>query len=432
MSKLNLLDRQLAAYTRKIQNRASYLSFVATTLVAIRETFNHIELRYLKNFFMELIQKFPKDTELLSIYNKTHPNFVFIQIYPLIDSHLKEKLINSYISLFNLRNDQGKSPLSEEQAIGLLSVIKEHPGYFNSKNDQIKNAVQEMFYEYQYLKIFREDSSQKLFVSDQTINNYINTITTEDLNQNLFKEKLELLFILSIEDKIETILNKIFELIQFESGQPFRDQRIILTGLIKSFVTKFKNQIDQLPNANQIQEISDSMTDWYSKDEDWQHRFVYVQLIQELIELQNNPSKNGLENQVKDFVNNAPFEDIKNLEQKEIENLASNYPEEFINATLRDLRILNLGIKGLANNHMPKLVDNLLEKSKSFSMPDEKKAYFDIVANLKCAGDTNLVTKFHSELMSIKNSNSDFVKKYIYADKRRLFTLTQKKELKSA
>ncbi len=428
MNTLNSFNKKLADYTRQVSRKTPrFLPFIATTIAALEKSkLTDKDIREFKDFFREAIQAFPKHSELLSIYDQVQPDFMFSKIYPILENRLKSELVSSYLSLYGMRNDQNKSPLSPEQAQGILKVIKSYPNYFEPKNDEIKKAIEEMFYEYQYLEIFKEKDLQSKFITDKTIENFIKTISSDAPN---LREKLEFLINLQIENQIESVLDKLLELIRFESSQEPREQRLWLSEFIYKLAVNLKDELDQIQDKAKIQEISNNIPNWYSQDGTWDNKVIHMQAIQNLGNLQENPQVSQLESQVRDFVNNAPFEIFQKISRKETKKLVSKYPDEFRNASVRDLQILDFGIQGLPDEQLPNLITNLLDKSRGLSSVEEKKPYFDSIAKLKCAGDSGLISQFHSELISIKPSNPDVVKKY--SSKKGLFNTSQKQELKN-
>ena len=428
MNTLDSFNKKLADYTRQVSRKTSrFLPFIATTIAALEKTrLIDKDIREFKDFFREVIQAFPKHSELLSIYDQVQPDFMFSKIYPILENRLKSKLVNSYLSLYGMRNDQNKNPLSPEQAQRMLKVIKSYPNYFEPKIDEIKEAIGGMFYEYQYLVIFKSRASQDKFISDTAKENFIKTISSEGSD---LREKLEFLINLKIENKIESVLDKLLELIRFESSHESREQRIWLSEFINKLAVNLKNKLDQTQDKAKVQEISSNVSNWYSQDGTWNNRVIYIQAVQNLGNLQENPQLSQLESQVKDFVNNAPFESFQKIGKKGVEKLVSKYPNEFRNASVRDLQILDFGIKGLPDEQIPSLITNLLDKSKGLSAVEEKKPYFDYITKLRCADDSNLISQFHAELMAIKTNNPKFVKEY--ANKRKMFNSSQKQELKN-
>lgn len=427
MSTLDSFNKKLADYTKQVSRKKSrFLPFIATTIASLEKAkLTDKDIRKFKDFFRETIQAFPKHSELLSIYDQVPPDFMFSSVYPLLERHLKSELVNSYLSLWGMRNDQNKSPLSLKQAQGILTVIKSYPKYFEQKIDEIKKAIEEMFYEYQYLVIFKSKDLQDKFITDKTIENFVKTL---DPNTPYLKEKLELLISFKVENKIEVVLDKLLELIRFESSQGMREQRLWLSEFICILVANLKDKLDKLQDKSKIQEISSNISNWYSQDDRWENKVIYLDSVKNLVKLQGNPIISQLENNLKDFTINAPFEAFHSVGKKQTEELAAGYPNEFRNASARDLQILEFGIKGLPKEQLPALVTNLLDKSRNISSPEEKKLYFDYIAKLKCANDSDIINQFYAELMIIKPKKPQFVKEY--ANKRKLFNFTQRQELK--
>lgn len=428
MNTFSSFNKKLADYTRQVSGKKSrLLPFIATTIAALEKArLTDKDIKEFKDFFRETIQVFPRHSELLSIYDQVQPDFMFSKIYPVLEDRLKIELVNSYLSLYGMRNDQNKSPLTPEQAQGILEVIKSYPSYFESKINEIREAIGGMFYEYQYLVIFRNRDLQDKFITDQAIDNFIKTLDPATPN---LKERIEFLISLKIESYIEIVLDKFLELIRFESTQEVREQRLWLSKEISRLILNLKDKLDQIQDKAKIQEISSNISNWYSQDGNWENRVIYIKAIQNLGSLQNNPVLSQLESNSRDFTNNAPFESFQRIGKRPTEELASKYPDEFRNASIRDLQILEFGLKGLPEEQLPALVTNLLDRSKGFTPVEEKKPYFDYITKLRCADDSNLISQFHAELMAIKPNNPQFVKEYI--NKRRLFNPSQKRELKN-
>lgn len=428
MNKLESFNKKLADYTRQVSGKKSrFLPFISTTIAALEKArLTDKDIREFKDFFREAIQAFPQHSELLSIYDQVQPDFMFSKVYPILENRLQRELVNSYLSLYGIQNDQNKSPLSSEQAQGLLKIIKSYPQYFEHKIDEIKRAIEGMFYEYQYLTIFTSKDLQVKFITDNAIENFVKILNSDTPS---IKEKLEFLISLKMDNKIEIVLDKFLELIRLESSQGVREQRLWISAVIHTLLIKLKDKLDQIQDKSKIQEISSNISNWYSQDGNWDNRVIYIQTIQNLGNLQGNPMASQLDSNSKDFTNNAPFETFQKIGKRQAEELAAKYPDEFRNASIRDLRIFDFGIRGLPREQLSALITNLLDKSRTLSSPKEKKPYFDCITKLRCADDSSLISQFHTELMAIKPSNPQYVKEYI--NKRKMFNLSQKKELKN-
>lgn len=427
MNKLNSLNKKLEEYTGQIKNnRQRFLPFVSTTVAAIeRSDFTDQELRELKDFFREMSQHFPSPSELQSVYDQLNPIFIYNKIYPMLEKRLQKEITDAYIALLGIKNDQNKSPMPEEQINKLFEVISRYPDRFESKEYEISKAIEEVFSERSYLSHFIKSNLQNTFITAKAIDKFVATIASTDPDLD---DKLELLITLNLSNNVNIVVGKLAELIQFESSQEVTDKRISLLKPLDVLTANYKAHLDNLEDKILIQQISANIRKWYSQDGNWDKRMVIANTIYNLKNINGNPVNAELESNIRDFVMNAPIEVYRKLGKKRLKQLVIEFPNEFRNASIRDLAILTLGLKDLDVKEVPSLVTNLLDKARSLPSSSEKKPYFDYIVKLKCAGDPSLVNQFHADLVTLKSNDPELLKKY--ARTRGIFNASQKLELK--
>lgn len=420
--KLNVLDLLLRDYLRRIKKTHANPRFFVFCSTVINSGKDH--LQFLSNFNNELVLGFPTTNDLLAHFEDYSPKLIFSVIYPVVKCYNQKLLVEAYLSLFQLKDPQNKSPLSEAQATELLQTIIDKKDYFDASEDKIRLAIEEMFFEFPYLNLFTDPQSHREIITATTVQKYISTISTADLESNAFEEKLGLL---SSFDTIDTqlLLDKLRELIQFESGQPARDNRGKLSKILETVLKQRSGQVSQ---GDSLTQISNDISVWYDQD-DWNNRTNYLGAIDLLIAIPDNPGVASLEGKIRDFVNNSPFESVGLIDRSFFLNLVTKYPDEFRNSSVRDLRIYEYGKDGLPDAEVPSLITNLLDKAQDLPV-DQKEPYFDVIAGLKCASDTALTNRFHSELVSLKQTLPALAKKYTNKDRGRLFNAAQKRDLK--
>ena len=425
MNKLNSLNRKLSDHTKQIsKKRSSFLPFVSTSIQALRESkLTDDNLVQFKDFFRETVNSFPTSTELLSVYDQLDTNFVFTKIYPILEKHLQTKIVDSYMSLLSMRNDQNKGLLSIDQAKILFEIIKSHPEYFDNHDSAIKKSISELFFERPVINVFKGES-QSAYISDEAIINYLTTIQNDSPDIN---EKIELLSSLRHDNTLDQVLDKLTELINYQSSVDVPERRVMLANYIKFVIDLNTEKIKTISNKGNIESICTNISSWYSQDSDWKNKKIYFYSIRYLKIVNENPAVSAIESVEKHFIQNAPYEILKGLARNQIEELILSFPDEFKSAVLRDPKVYELGEKTFPDESKLDLVVSLLEKSKEIVNAEEKKSYFDLIAKLKCCSDSSVINNFHAELISMKEADSVYVKKI--SRKKNIFNQAQKKEL---
>lgn len=228
---------------------------------------------------------------------------------------------------------------------------------------------------------------------------------------------------------INQAIEKYIELIKHENqqGGVRFDQRALLITKLNEFLTKHVTTLHDVVGKQTIQELSNLLIEWYNNDGEWEHRSIYIQTINHLSKIGENPEATTLEDRIREYTENAPYESYLKIGENSLKDLVNKYTNEFISLGVRDLRVLNLGLQYLSQEQLPTLIAELLNKIASLPV-DQKEPYLDIVGELRAGNDPNLTERFYQELISIKPSNPELAKKY--NSKHKFLSKLQKNNLK--
>lgn len=228
---------------------------------------------------------------------------------------------------------------------------------------------------------------------------------------------------------IKLIFDKYLELMNFEDQQGSRTDRYqILTERLQKFLEKNKNTLEELVEQNSLNGMSVKLIEWYNKDGDWSRRSFYIKLMLILAFVDDNQQKVQMEDRIKEFASNAPFETFSLIEKKYLSQIIKNFPNNFKDSVLKDLRIFNIGKGYVPKEELVNYVSAMLDKISGLTDIDQKEGYIDATIELKVASDKGLIGRLFDELNNLKLTNPDLVKKY---SRKKFFDLAQRKTLKA-
>jgi len=464
---LDEFDLLLRDYVRQIKGsdkQDKLLAFGSTSIVAIRDAEQPMNM-----FLNEFTRDFPQRDTLLKTVEDLPAKLIFETVFPQVGNKNRIKIIDGYLSLFEMNRGQNKSVLSDESALEILEIIANHPEYFEGKEKTIQSGIENYFFTEKFLKLFIKPELQQKFVTEKAKENFINSVSTNVLSElQVLKEKLKLLERLDVKKQLDKVLSKIQDLMAFETQQGLRqEQRLFLTNWLVRFTEKHKEAINQLKDKTHIEAISNNLINsWYPQDSNWPNRINYFELANGLKNIEGNPLSDQLEVSIlRDFVSNAPYEDcIEILDGKRVEKLAKRFPEGFQAASLRDLRIFMKGYRALSAEQnqkvvihlidskpdealqvldIPKarnnianpseLVSKILNKAPEVSLPP-KEGYYDNAAKLitknRAKIESGLISTFHQQLLTLKSAGDEGIRIAQKFSKRRFFNSAQRQELR--
>lgn len=418
-------------------------------------------LKYLKSFLRELALNFPSSSNLLKYIEDYSPKTVFKTVFPLLSKRYQREIAQSYLSLFDLGTDKGRSPIPEKYALELIEVFAKHKDVFLKHKKIIREAVKNYFYTEQFLIILVKYNLEKEFINDEAKGQFIESIKNEDLNDiETISKNLKLLLKLNLEKVSYIVIKKINDLILFETQQGMRiEQRLILVNLLKRFLGQkpIKEAMGSPQNKPIIETISDSIIRWYDQDTNPDNRLLYVRVMRILKEIEGNRQIPNIEDRIRNFISNTISLDIiDGLSKSELNYFVDFYsqelriaaisripeifdkihtllPQEIVDQVIIDfirnrpqivpgkLKFINYRVGNSVNivSTMLSMIPNL-----ETSLQDQ---YFESIAKMKCGNDASQIERFYKILLGLKGQRPEIVKRY---SRRRFFNQAQKKALR--
>ena len=203
----------------------------------------------------------------------------------------------------------------------------------------------------------------------------------------------------------------------------------IITDRLFTYLNEHQDKIGDEANIESISFLSKHVIDWYNKDGDWNHRVGYIQIMRLLRKNEQNDQLAFLNDRIQEFTANAPYSSYQILDKVTLEWLITSFSSHFRVSAVRELPILDLGIRYVNPNEIGYLVSDLLDRVTSLAT-DQKEPYYDAIIKLKCANDPSLINRFYEELLIIKAQNIELPKKYAKS-RVGVFNPAQKKMLKA-
>jgi len=458
--KIESFDDVLKGYIQKAKkaDKLPKIWVLGATTIEITGTY----LKPLKCFLRELALNFPTSSDLLRYIDDYAPKKMFKRVYPLLRKRYQNNIIQSYLSLFGLSTDQNTSPISEKYALELLEIITKHKDDFIKYKETVREGVKNYFYTDQFLSVFVNNNLEKEFITDETKGRFIESVKNDDLNNlDTMSKKLKLLSKLNLKKVLDKVIQKINELIRFETQQGTRiEQRLILVNFLKEFLNQksINGLLEESQNKPTTEAISTSIVNWYNQDANPNNRLLYFRVMNKLREIKDNNQIPNLESRIKHFISNMINIDIIDKFLKQELNYSINFcPQEFRTAIRRipgifdrvhnllPKNIIDQIIIDLINSHprvVPQklklinyklenpvqVVSSMLSKQQNLENAFQEQ-YFYSIAKMQCGNDATQIERYYNVLLGLKGAKPEIVKKY---SRRRFFNTAQKKALQGS
>jgi len=141
----------------------------------------------------EFMPNFPTQNDLLKHIEDFEIDTFLLNIYPSVSKFHKEKISASYTSLLGIVNDQKQPKLPDKNIGRIFDWIAKNPEIFYLQHKDIIQYLEQYYSKAYVIEKFLK-YKRKEFITETLMNNYLASITNEDLNQlELLKQKLEIL-----------------------------------------------------------------------------------------------------------------------------------------------------------------------------------------------------------------------------------------------
>ncbi len=385
----------------------------------------------------------------------TYPNF---RIKPTVDTiknninpNQNNLLAAKYVDILRAKEPDKEPTITKDNAVDIFQYISTNKDYFKLYLSEIRNLLNNAYYQTEYLEIFADNSDRREFILEDTLIKFIAGIKNTDIDDiSLLENKIQIIKkFLEIFDKksIETFIRKIDEIFSTESSNPMREQRKLLIVFAYEILKNFKGIVPTLDVVlqPQMENLTLTIGTFYKQAGVWNEKKDIYRLARLISLYPHNSRANELEASI--FTNFASDADYATgyalFDEEERKEVVTKNSENVLSASIRSLEIYNLmkehfdeAIKDIiierliSSNHLDnaiiiaedrnykfnnnkQILTSFYDKKEQIS-GEHKLKLLEMSHKTKGADDPQLVERFYQHLLSLKESGigADVIEKY--------------------
>lgn len=397
-------------------------------------------------------------------------SLVFDQVINKCDKRSISGIIFQYAKILNMQATSDDAYI-DEWAYELFQKIIAHRELFMAVKDNLSNALSEHYSNTKVLSLFRDREAQEDFISDEIILKFISTISGDDLNDNCFNDKIELLldfeYVIGPNAIKELIINQFNPILSNENKQPFSEKKENLLDNVNKIFDTYRKLITGIDDASVLTTFGNSIIQGIDAIGDWNQKKIFICICIRLKKLLTDPPATEINDRITDFWNNTDSDGVRyvleNLNKDDRQEVIDGYWTIFRDVSAQQLDIFNIvwqfsneekkqdlfqhvinspnfqwGLTKLKElNHEPdfdkKAAVNILQsKVGSVSMSDKIEFYSAINA-MECGKDSDLQNEHINQLKvllkdpneSSKKLGCDVLKESMYLPKSKRRAVTR-------
>jgi GTPase SAR1 family protein len=241
-------------------------------------------------------------------------SLVFDQVINKCDKRSISGIIFQYAKILNMQATSDDAYI-DEWAYELFQKIIAHRELFMAVKDNLSNALSEHYSNTKVLSLFRDREAQEDFISDEIILKFISTISGDDLNNNCFNDKIELLldfeYVIGPNAIKELIINQFNPILSNENKQPFSEKKENLLDNINEIFGKYRKLITEIDDESVLTTFGDSITQGIDVINDWSQKKIFICICIRLKNLMADPHTTEIDNRITDFWNNTDSDGVR-------------------------------------------------------------------------------------------------------------------------
>jgi GTPase SAR1 family protein len=241
-------------------------------------------------------------------------SLVFDQVINKCDKRSISGIIFQYAKILNMQATSDDAYI-DEWAYELFQKIIAHRELFMAVKDNLSNALSEHYSNTKVLSLFRDREAQEDFISDEIILKFISTISGDDLNNNCFNDKIELLldfeYVIGPNAIKELIINQFSPILSNENKQPFSEKKENLLDNINEIFGKYRKLITEIDDESVLTTFGDSITQGIDVINDWSQKKIFICICIRLKNLMADPHTTEIDNRITDFWNNTDSDGVR-------------------------------------------------------------------------------------------------------------------------
>lgn len=311
-------------------------NIVSSSLNALNTSKLEFDYRYY-NKIADLLS-----TKLVDQLHLFDSSLVFDQVINKCDTRSISGIISQYAKILNMQATSDDA-YTDEWAYELFQKIIAHRELFMDAKGNLSNALSEHYSNTKVLSLFRDREAQEDFISDEIISKFVSTISGDDLNNNCFNDKIELLldfeYVIGQNAINELIINQFNPILSNENKQQFSEKKENLLDNINKIFGKYRKLITEIDDESVLTTFGDSITQGIDAINNWSQKKIFICVCIRLKKLLTDPHTTEIDNRITDFWNNTDSDGVRyvleKLNEDERQEVIDGYWNVFQNTSVQ-------------------------------------------------------------------------------------------------
>lgn len=449
---------------------ASIKPFISTYLNLYSREENKEKLPNIGNIAIEVSQLLP------DLIKETYSEFpikaTLDALKNRVSSTLFKSISSAYVFLLTQYNPETPN-LDDKNLDELLTYIAaDTENHFAHESSNMKQVLKDKLNKGRFIKLFANSQYKNSFIDSEVLNKFLSTLVSVDINtQGIDVEDLNTInsFELS-EAEFNMALNYGKNLIGFITSNPDKKKEVI--DFIRLLIRKQPNS-GQYFEKDEIRthanDISSNIINLNSQTTEIEDKKLLTPLALALHNIPNNSQASALSGMIEPNVKESSYSSLySKLDETEFQEVISKFPEQFLEACLKDEETYTAGKKFLnkeqKENFAIRMIDQSVEKSLNIVQVDlngkvedslsyintmlgkidsmtstAKKQFLDLANSWKFAENEEVAKKLYQVIFAFKEEleiktrtvYADGLKKYISKEEFKLLLPQKKLETRS-
>ena len=247
-------------------------------------------------------------------------SLVFDQVINKCDLRSKSDIISQYTKILN-KQVTGDDAYTDEWAYELFKKIIARRDLSMDVKGNLSNALYNTYWSNtEIVSLFRDQEVQEDFISEEIISKFISTISGNDLKNNSFNDKIELLldfeYVIGQNAIKELIINQFNPILSNENKQPFSEEKENLLDNINKIFGKYHELITGIDEEGVLATFGNSIIQGIDAIGDWNQKKIFICICMRLKKLLTDPHATEIDNRITDFWNNTDSDSIRYVLEK--------------------------------------------------------------------------------------------------------------------
>lgn len=306
------------------------LNIVSSSLTAVEK--NNLEFAS-TDYYNEVAELL--GSNLGNHLHRFSPSLVFDQVIDRCDRRFVPGIASQYTKVLSDKSSEDKTfEVTNEWTSELFQKIVSYPNLFEEKKGEISKALSDTYYpDIDILSLFKDESVQKDFISEDVLSKFISTFSKGDIeNKNTLNGKIQLLLNFKnvmTSNIIQELISKFNELMKSENQKPFREEKENFLSGIERIHDNYHEFVAEIEDKNVLATFGDTITQGINAIGDWNQKKIFIFTCLWLKELLSDKQKANNNSLITNFWNNTTSEGIEYVLNKLIEDKKQEVINEY-------------------------------------------------------------------------------------------------------